>query len=95
MLNWADFSRLLMIFIGALSGFGSARDMKVGILATILFTIGGLVLGFGMSWVSFNFERRFLFRGKHPFVYFFIPFVWIFAAWLAPVCLALIVYGHK
>jgi hypothetical protein len=74
MLNLQGFIRLLVLPIGALSGFGSARDMKAGISATILFTFAGLLLGFATSWV---------------------PFIWILVAGLAPVLLALIIYGHR
>ena len=90
MLNWQGFARLITLPIGALSGFGSARDMKAGPSATILFVFAGLLLGFAMSWLSFKFERRYLVRGQHPFVDFVAPFVWIVGAWILPVCLALI-----
>jgi len=95
MLNLQDFSRLLMMPIGALSGFGSARDLKAGVSAIVLFTFAGALLAFGLMWVSFKFERRFLVRGSRPFVYLFSPLVWLFAAWLTPALLALFIYGHK
>lgn len=90
MLNWQDFARLITLPIGALSGFGSAHDMKAGASVIIVFVFAGLLLGFAMSWLSFKFERRFLVRGQHPVLYFVTPFFWIFGAWISPVCLALI-----
>ena len=95
MLNLQDFARLLTMPVGALSGFGSARDMKAGVSAIILFTFVGLLLGFATSLVSFKFERRFLVRGNHGFIYLVSPLIWILVAGLAPVLLALIIYGHR
>jgi hypothetical protein len=95
MLNLQDFTRLLVMPIGALSGLGSARDMQAGVLAIVLFTVGGLFLGVGVSWLSFKFERRFFVRGRHPFGYMFSPLIWIFAAWLTPALFALILLRHE
>ena len=90
MLNLQDFARLITLPIGALSGFGSAHDMKAGASVIVIFAFAGLLLGFAMSWLSFKFERRFLIRGKHPLIYFLTAFVWVFGAWISPMCLALI-----
>jgi len=97
MLNWHDFSRLLMILIGAVSGLGSAREMKSGTSVVIIFAFIGAFLGFGMGAATFKLERwlKKLPAGMRPLLYFLIPFVGILAAWLAPVLLALIILGHK
>ncbi|MGD1087171.1 MAG: hypothetical protein ABR955_00385 [Verrucomicrobiota bacterium] len=57
----------------------------------------GLLLGIGMSAASFKFERRLnkLRVGMQSFVYLLIPFVGLLAAHLAPVLLALIIFGCK
>jgi hypothetical protein len=44
MLNWTGLCGLLMPLIGAMSGLGSARDMKAGILTIILFTFAFIYL---------------------------------------------------
>jgi len=95
MLNSLDVSRLLMLPIGVLSGLFSARDMKAGLLAIILFTFAGLLLGIGSGWLSFKIERQFLVRGKNHIVGLLLPFAGLAAAYIAPVLLALIIYGHK
>jgi disulfide bond formation protein DsbB len=95
MLNLQDFSRLLMIPIGAISGLGAAHESKAKTLTIVIFALIGLLLGFGVAWMSSQFERRYLVGGNHPLVYRFIPFVWIVAAWLAPALLALMIFGHR
>jgi hypothetical protein len=95
MLNWSGLCGLLMPLIGMLSGFGSARDMKAGTVAIFLFTFFGLLLGFGMSWVSFKFQRWFYRRGKHAFGNLLSPSICLLVAWMAPGILALIIFRHK
>jgi hypothetical protein len=97
MLNWTGLCGLLMPLIGAMSGLGSAHDMKAGILTIILFAFIGLLLGFGMSAACFKIERQSkkIPAGIRPFAYFLIPFVGLVAAYLAPVLLALIILEHK
>jgi hypothetical protein len=95
MLNLQDLTRLLTIPIGALSGFGSALNVKAGVSVIILFTFIGLLLGLATSWVSFKFERRFLDRGRHFFLLLVTPFIWIAIAGLAPALLVLTIYGHR
>jgi hypothetical protein len=95
MLNWSGLCSLLMPLIGMLSGFGSAHDMKAGILMIILFSIGGLLIGFGMSLLSFKFERWFHRKGKSGFANFISPTVCLLIAGSAPGLLALIIFRHK
>jgi hypothetical protein len=49
MLNLADLSLLLVIFFGPLNAFAIAHAHKAGVLATVFFTLGGLVLGISLG----------------------------------------------
>jgi hypothetical protein len=45
---------LMMIFVGPVSGFEAAHAHKAGLVAVILFTIGGSVMGFAAVGLSFK-----------------------------------------
>ncbi len=87
MLNWTDFSCLLMILAGPLSGVAAAHQHKAGVLSLILFGVVGLAIGFGvgMILISSKFAYRIL-RSK------MLPNGLKFAAYmLVPMCSLLLV----
>jgi hypothetical protein len=50
--NWADATSMMIVFLAALVALVGAREAKAGVAVTILFTLGGLVIGFALGTVS-------------------------------------------
>jgi hypothetical protein len=94
-LNLQDFSCLLMIPIGAISGIANAHDMKAGTLAIILFGFIGLLFGFGAAFGTAALCKRPWKKNVPSIVYRFMPLFGILSAGTAPNLLVLIIYGHK
>jgi len=97
MLNLHDLCRLLMLPIGAFTGYVSAAANKTGILAAVLLTVCGLLFAIGLCFASFHLERRLnRFPARvQPVIYLTMPFAGLLAAFLLPVLFTLIIYGHK
>jgi hypothetical protein len=99
MLNWADFSVLLMILAGPFSGVAAAHQHKAGVLSLILFGCVGLAVGFGIGQASSKLAYRVLGSKTLPaglqFVsYMLIPMISLLLVILVPALLAMMIYGQ-
>ena len=50
--NWADATSIMVVVLAALVALVGAREAKAGVVATISFTLGGLLVGFALGTVS-------------------------------------------
>ena len=92
-INWADLMFLVTILAGAMGGVFGARAAKAGVVATILFAFGGLLLGFalGMVWIILAYSVLLSARLAGRVTFFFyhwLPMLLVvgtvlLAAWLA------------
>jgi hypothetical protein len=100
MLNWADFSGLLMIFLGPLCGIAAAHSHKAPISSLIVFGFVGLCLGICGAAISIKltdsiFRTKKLSAGVGGTLYMLVPCAGIFLVVIAPYILAGILYGWK
>lgn len=79
MLNWADLMSLVITLAGALGGVGGARGEKAGVLATILFGVGGLLVGLGGALLSTKFAYSALRSKGAGIFYMVVPMLFLFA----------------
>jgi uncharacterized membrane-anchored protein len=97
MLNWTDFSVLLMILAGPFSGVAAAHQHKAGVASLILFGVVGLAVGFGVGMISNKFAYRILRSKRLPeglkFVaYMFTPMCSLLLVILLPAMLAVMIW---
>jgi len=52
MRNWADLSCLIIVFTGTMGALGGAREGNAGIVMTLLFALGGFLVGCVLARVS-------------------------------------------
>ncbi|MGA2618343.1 MAG: hypothetical protein ABSF26_12085 [Thermoguttaceae bacterium] len=50
--DWADATSMMIVFLAALVALVGAREAKAGVAVTILFTLGGLLVGLSLGTVS-------------------------------------------
>lgn len=99
MLNFADFSTLLMAFIGPVSGVCAAHAHKAGVPALVVFGVGGLGVGIFLGMAANKcayrvLDSKRLTTASALFGYMAIPLIGILVVVLVPFLVAEIVYGH-
>jgi hypothetical protein len=95
MLNWADFSGLVIIFAATLCGFGAAHAHKAGKISLVIFTVVGFVIGLGFAVASKKLAYSALrARGSVHGVYMIVPMLFIVAAFSLPWLIAMLIYGY-
>lgn len=90
MLNWADFSVLLMVLIGPISAFAAAKQLKAETSSAIFFSFIGVAVGLGVGWLVnklayATLESKKLPEGWKALFYLLIPIFGIFAVVLITV----------
>ena len=100
MVNLADFSALLMIFVGPFCGIDVARMHKAGTTAIIVFGLLGLVIGFGVAMLSSKLaysilrSKKLPDRARHVF-YMSVPVAGLLAVAVVSLLAGEIFYGWR
>ncbi len=100
MLNLADFSFLLMILAGPVSGFAAAQARHAGPLPDVLFALAGLAIAVSVGSAAKKFAYSTLNSKKLPaavglLVYTLIPLLALFTVILLPCLLVELIYAKR
>ena len=84
MLNWADLSSLTIIVAAAMGAIGGSSSENAGAMTSILFGVGGLIIGYIVAKASGRFAYSILFSNKLRdttkfIVYLISPMLFLFA----------------
>ncbi len=93
MLNWADLMFVMITLAGALGGLAGAREEKAGAVASVLFSLGGLLVGFGAGAASTKLAYLVLWSKKLTdavvlVLYSIVPTLFFMAVIVGTACLA-------
>src|SRR5271167_4240916 len=96
MLNWADFSVLMITLAGPISDLSAAHTEKAGVLAIIQFGLIGLFLGIAVGQVSRRLaysylESKTLHAGVASLLYMMVPIFLLSFVVFVPFLLAMAV----
>jgi len=98
LLNAADLILLVTVVVGPLSGIAAAHGCKAGVLAMILFGLGGFLFALGLGLATNKLANKVLRARSLPesiqvLAYMFIPMPTLLVVLLGPLLVAHLIYG--